>query len=53
MNITKLKLRSPFYKTEVELPEASVVGVKCYHCGRVFTLSVSNVRVYNYCTSCR
>jgi len=33
--------------------EARIVDVACTHCGRSYRVAVGNLRVGNYCTSCK
>jgi hypothetical protein len=39
--------------TKAPKPEPEIVSVACYGCARTFRTGVSNLRVYNYCNSCK
>ena len=44
----KLKIRNPFYFTVNKWAR-----VNCYHCGRLTTILVPNLRANNYCEVCK
>jgi len=39
--------------TKAIKPAPEVVTVTCYGCARTFRTGASNVRVYNYCSTCK
>jgi len=43
-----LRVRNPFYFTPNKF-----ATVNCFHCGKLFTISVPNLRVNNYCGVCK
>jgi len=44
-NIPKLKKREP--------KRGDVIKVACHHCGKVYDIAMKNIRVGNYCSTCR
>jgi hypothetical protein len=39
--------------TKAPKPEPETLSVACYGCARTFVVAASEVRVYNYCNSCK
>jgi len=39
--------------TKAPKPEPETVTVTCYGCARTFSVGASQVRVYNYCSTCK
>jgi len=39
--------------TKAIKPEPEIVTVTCYGCARTYVVAASEVRVYNYCNSCK
>jgi hypothetical protein len=45
-----LRIRNPFYW--IDTPKKTTLVV-CYHCSKNFETHINNIRVYNYCLSCK